>query len=611
MPRPTFRKKTNDGDELISKFSNEKIPVGDIRKTQMITTFGVGSIVDFKDDTVIIASTDDWDYNPNDNEEIENRKIYNENLSVITGADFFLMPRTSKSTNSFSHSKNAGSYVFPEKLHCSRCGNIYDFRELDVKQRHKCPQCKNNLNASRFIVVCTKGHMDDFPYDWWVHNGKPCPSGVTSPRIKMVNIYNRTDIDSLRLECTECKATRSMVQVFSENALSDYKCTCKHPHFKDPYARASFGCHDKMRVRLRSSSGVYFPITKSALLIPPWSKKAVHCIQKNYNLLKNIDEKKLVFAIRQALYDDSISDDEIMRSWNAVQNSLDQKKYRNELSVIKDEYAVLSNNENKNEGNFSSYSATIPEKYSSYFDQIAVVDRLTVTQAFTGFTRIIRNEANKVAVSQYPKSWLPAVELIGEGIFIRFNKERVQKWRNTNTSHYKRMQKAMKDSKFVFDSFSEAYVMLHTFAHLFIREISNICGYSAASIREKIYSEIDEESNEVKMCGLLIYVSSSDSDSSLGGLISVADDEEVFENIIDSMIERASWCSADPLCISSTRQGYKNLNYAACHDCTLLPETSCERFNCFLDRASIVGLLDNPSLGYFSDINKFYEKFKT
>ena len=33
----------------------------------------------------------------------------------------------------------------------------------------------------------------------------------------------------------------------------------------------------------------------------------------------------------------------------------------------------------------------------------------------------------------------------------------------------------------------ETYVLLHTFAHLFIREISNTCGYSVASIREKIY----------------------------------------------------------------------------------------------------------------------------
>lgn len=598
MPKPTFRKKVKDDDSSIAKFSNEKISVGDIRKTQMITTFGVGSIVDFKDDTVIIASTDDWDHNPNNVDEVENRKIFNENLSVITEKEYFLMPRTTQSTNSFSKSKNIPSYIFPEKLHCSKCGNIYDFRELDIKDRHRCPQCRNNLTASRFIVVCAKGHMDDFPYDWWVHNGKPCPSGNKSPRIKMVNVYNRTDIDSLRLECTECKATRSMVQVFSENALSEFHCTCKHPHFKDPYARVKYGCHDKMRARLRSASGVYFPITKAALLIPPWSKKVVNCIQKNYGILKAVEEDKIIYAIRQIIHDKNVSDEEIRRSWNAVKISMEQKRKRSELSVYEDEYAILSKDENANEDNFSSYTSSIPERYRPFFEQIAVVDRLTVTQAFIGFTRITRNEANSVAISQYPKPWLPAVELTGEGIFIRFNKDKVTQWRDANSSRYRRMKKAMEDSKYTLDTFSETYVMLHTFAHLFIREISNICGYSAASISEKIYSEINDN-DEVKMCGVLIFVSSSDSDSSLGGLISVADNEDVFENIMDSMLDRASWCSGDPLCISSMKQGYKNLNYAACHDCTLLPETSCERFNCFLDRASIVGLPDNPDLGFF------------
>ena len=503
MPKPTFRKKTKDDNSSISKFSSEKISVGDIRKTQIITTFGVGSIVDFKDDTVIIASTDDWDYNPNDTEEVDNRKIFNENLSVITEAEYFLMPRTTQSTNSFSKGKNIPSYIFPEKLHCSRCGNIYDFRELDIKDRHRCPQCRNNLNASRFIVVCTRGHMDDFPYDWWVHSGKLCPSGVKSPRIKMINIYNRTDIDSLRLECTECKATRSMVQVFSENALSEFQCTCKHPHFKEPYARVQYGCHDKMRARLRSASGVYFPITKAALLIPPWSKKVVNCIQKNYGILKTVEEDKIVYAIRQVIRDDNVADDEIMRSWNAVKISMEQKRKRTELSVYEDEYAILSKDENANEDNFSSYTSSIPERYKTFFEQLVVVDRLTVTQAFTGFTRITRNEANTVAVSQYPKPWLPAVELTGEGIFIRFNEDKVTRWRNANSSRYRRMKKAMQDSKFTLDTFSETYVMLHTFAHLFIREISNVCGYSAASIREKIYSELSNN-DEVKMCGVLI-----------------------------------------------------------------------------------------------------------
>ncbi|MCM1230853.1 MAG: DUF1998 domain-containing protein [Ruminococcus flavefaciens] len=598
MPRPDFRNETDNTSNEISKFSNEKIFVGDIRKTQMITTFGVGSIVDFKNHTVVIASVDDWDKNPDDSEEIKNRKIFNENLSVITRAEYFLMPRTTQSTNSFSKNKNIASYIFPEKLHCSKCGNIYDFREIDIK-RNECPRCKNNLNASRFIAVCAKGHMDDFPYDWWVHSGKSCPSGIRSPRIRMHNISNRTDIESLELECTECKSRRKMVNAFSENALSEYKCTCKHPHFMNPLARASYGCHDKMRTRLRSASGVYFPITKSALLIPPWSNKAVNFIRKNYELLTKLDEEKLVSSIHELLNDNSISDEEIIRSWNAVRNSMNQNKNRSELSVYEDEYAVLSNNNNQNDDSFSSYSVAVPEKYSAFLEQIAVVDRLTVTQAFTGFTRITRNESNKVAISQYHKNWLPAVELTGEGIFIRFNKEKIEKWRIENRSRYKRMKNAMTSGGYTFDLFSETYVMLHTFAHLFIREISNICGYNTASIREKIYSEVDEENNEVKMCGVLIYVSSSDSDSSLGGLISIAYNTDVFETIMDNMLERAEWCSADPLCISSMKQGYKNLNYAACHDCTLLPETSCERFNCLLDRASIVGLSDNQNLGFF------------
>ena len=94
------------------------------------------------------------------------------------------------------------------------------------------------------------------------------------------------------------------------------------------------------------------------------------------------------------------------------------EKKRSELSVYEDEYTILSNDANENADNFSSYSSTVPQKYKSFFEQIAVIDRLTVTQAFTGFTRVTRNESNGVAISQHPKEWLPAVELTGEGIFI-------------------------------------------------------------------------------------------------------------------------------------------------------------------------------------------------
>lgn len=84
MPKPNFRKKVKDENNGISTYSDKKISVGDIRKTQLITTYGVGDIVDFKNDTVVIASTYDWDYSPNDAGEIENRKIFSFLRSFIS-----------------------------------------------------------------------------------------------------------------------------------------------------------------------------------------------------------------------------------------------------------------------------------------------------------------------------------------------------------------------------------------------------------------------------------------------------------------------------------------------------------------------------------------------
>ena len=214
-----------------------------------------------------------------------------------------------------------------------------------------------------------------------------------------------------------------------------------------------------------------------------------------------------------------------------------------------------------------------------------------------------RNENTMAPVFQYKnKDWLPAVELHGEGIFIRFDEARIMQWLRNIGNRYDKMENNLREARFNgHNGFLPLYVLLHTFSHLFIREISNSCGYSAASICEKIYSQYDEPTDSVRMCGVLIYVSSSDSDCSLGGLISIANNEKTMERIITGMLNRARWCSGDPLCISSTAQGYKALNYASCHDCTLLPETSCEMFNVLLDRGAIVGIPGDEQIGFFSD----------
>jgi len=122
------------------------------------------------------------------------------------------------------------------------------------------------------------------------------------------------------------------------------------------------------------------------------------------------------------------------------------------------------------------------------------------------------------------------------------------------------------------------------------------CGYSTASLRERLYVSSDPNA---PMAGILIYTSSGDSEGTLGGLVRLADPKR-FYDVVLSAVERASWCSADPVCAEVANAG--DANMAACHSCVLLPETSCETFNRGLDRAMVVGTPSDPDAGFFSGL---------
>ena len=134
-----------------------------------------------------------------------------------------------------------------------------------------------------------------------------------------------------------------------------------------------------------------------------------------------------------------------------------------------------------------------------------------------------------------------------------------------------------------------------------IRQLTFECGYSSTSLKERIYTTFED--GTVHMAGVLIYTTSSDSDGSLGGLVKQGRTQNL-EKILEKTIENMAWCSIDPLCIEREQSGYKGLNLAVCHACTLLPETSCELRNILLDRAAIRGKLDNLEIGFFKE---FYQ----
>jgi hypothetical protein len=139
------------------------------------------------------------------------------------------------------------------------------------------------------------------------------------------------------------------------------------------------------------------------------------------------------------------------------------------------------------------------------------------------------------------------------------------------------------------------FTLLHTFSHLLINQLVYDCGYGSASLRERIYAA-DDENN---MSGILIYTAAGDSEGTMGGLVRMGQ-AGYLEATMARALDKARWCSTDPVCIESRGQGPDNCNLAACHSCALVPETSCEEQNRMLDRGVVVGTLDQLDTGFFS-----------
>ena len=581
------------------------IVVGEVRQSQIITTFGIGSMVDFVNQTVMISGMDNWNWQDDKNYIVRNTSLQN-----LLGVKYFVRPKTSQPDNFWEKEKSADlqAVIFPKMLYNPKCKKIERAGKGDCKYdkgiyKCYCGKCqgKNQYYPSRFVLVCPKGHIDEFPYHWWIHEaqGKKCTA--ERPEIRMYHVGNKTDMDSLIVECSCCGNKRSMKGASAQAAFSKYKCTGNRPWLGD-----NEECDSFMQMRIRSESSVYFPCTVSALTIPPWSTKIAQRLQE----IKSECEK--LFGVLSDAYKTWIIDKVSKEFSNVERTALvelldrllrDEKENVQTMQSLKeDEYdAILASNEEDTSGDYVSHEGEVPDDYNDIIERVIVIDRLTVVTAMVGFTRLTAPkryyDENIVPISKGKKEWYPGIEQKGEGVFIKFNQSMLDKWTSLYGKRYEFMKNNLNESFFNKEDFSPQYVFLHTFAHLFIRELSNLCGYSSASIKERIYSTY--KSGDKKMSGVLVYTSTSDSDGSLGGLMEQAQKVNL-DRILNSMLERGKWCSSDPVCYMSKEQGFMSLNYAACYACALLSETSCEFHNVLLDRCSVCGMPGNEELGVFN-----------
>ena len=245
------------------------------------------------------------------------------------------------------------------------------------------------------------------------------------------------------------------------------------------------------------------------------------------------------------------------------------------------------------------------------FTSIGLLHKLKETRAFVGFSRWLPDDEKSLDERKnFIKlgrsiNWLPAVVVRGEGVFYEFSEKRLKDWAskkevitraNFLSQHYNqpRQQKGQK-----LRLIKPEFVLIHTFAHLVINQFSYECGYGSSALRERIYCNLEFPNDT--MNGVLIYTASGDSEGSLGGLVRQGKPGNL-ETVVYNAIENAKWCSSDPICIDSHGQGPNSCNLAACHNCALLPETCCEESNMLLDRAMLIGTLDLPEIGFFTNL---------
>ena len=253
-----------------------------------------------------------------------------------------------------------------------------------------------------------------------------------------------------------------------------------------------------------------------------------------------------------------------------------------------------------------------PVAYSALIESVVLLERLREVNALLGFTRVEAPEESAAPDEQVPMArlcrgkpeWVPASEVYGEGIFLKFSEQTVAKWEKSAGAL--RRDKMLQAGHTGWRSARKLdpsegypgirYAMLHTFAHLLIRELALECGYNAASIRERIYGDTE---GGAPMAGVLIYTAAADSDGTLGGLVELGKAANL-ERLIAQALERSQICSSDPLCSEHDAVKDRSLHAASCHACGFVPETSCEKGNRYLDRALLVPTFDCSDAAFFT-----------
>lgn len=583
-----------------------------LRQNQLFGPWGVGAILPCPDDSsVMIAGLDAFPYQ-------EMETVNDRRLASYIGVRKLLSPPLGDNCT-------VPAVRFPRWLYCPACGTMYRTKTTQqVSLFCENPECnkkikhKARLIPDRFIVVCPEGHIDELPIVEWVH-GKP----VTNPDAH--TIVRKTKGGSASLgdivyECKTCGIGKSLFGISQPGALEKcgYHCSGSSPWLDLPTTQCS-SAQPPMVVQ-RGGTNVWYSDVVSSIYIPEKTSKGLRDFVEN-----NFESLSMAFQANEAMLgmmaetlakQCSFSAGDIKAAFLDAQVKPTEDE-ETEGGYKEQEFKTLlaAKASSQEKGSFEGKLVT-PLSYSSILmrsliDSITLVNTLKETKALVGFTRLFPDsnddksfhERRKV-LSRKQIDWTLGIQQTGEGIFMSFDKSKLDEWAETPEL---KLRLAMMQANLDRDNADRSrpkrklnprFVLIHTLSHVLMLSLAKECGYTAASIKERIYCDrySDQDDAHENMLGLLIYTASDDSEGSLGGLVRAGRPGR-FEHIFDKALYDACWCSCDPVCIESPGQGQNSCNLAACYSCALVPETSCECGNKLLDRGMIVGTMSSPSIG--------------
>lgn len=623
---------------------------------------GVGSIIETRDGSILIDNFNEWPFFDRINGKFEEHNFiidkrfknrlskYFQELEHLIKIPVNDLKQGFKPENPFAF---LSAKYFPEWFYCNNC-NRFDRidkwksnweNNVDLSHREnfyppKCYSCyvKNrdkkkrffDLEQVRFVLTSPNGEIADIPWDKWsLFRGRK-----KEEKTETNDTTNEEEIITL-----------ANIEV-PEDVIFEYKTSDKLDDLKGIWIIAKrkdgeqlnfatlsglFNLRIKIQDLLpntketdilfkpviRSSNSVYYPNILSSIFIPAndeLNEYSINLIREEHDdgsnaqtISKNLKRYKNIeidSEIIQKLIDNNFSEREVEIAKTENQYRFDEYKFiiAKDSERIDDKLIF-----NKIDESFFQ---------NDLIKSIYKMDKIKISSVQTSYTRqepisssaILEDEdpekATKESIvkkftSSYGKTtkYLPTVESFGEGIFFEFDNKILDEWIASNPKIQERISilignKQQFDSTFNEDfDLNPKYVLIHTFSHLIIKELEYLCGYPSTSIQERLYMD-----DELEMNGVLIYTIAG-SEGSYGGITSICDDDRIGK-LIESAMIRAIDCATDPICYYTYGQGVANLNLSACFSCTLLPETSCETFNCYLDRRILV----DKDYGYFKKI---------